>query len=322
MSKAVTWLLAIAIVLVAIAFGGRAYATRVMSTKAVTPKALGAKTPAHVDLKFSRWAMESGDRTLIGWWVRAPADTGQTAPALLFLHGNHAAISDYVDLQKFLYRQGISSLVFDYSGFGASGGAASLSNAIADAQRVARVFADSAGPATRKTAMGSALGATVLLQAIDSVQAHVDGVIIEGVDASVRQSAVRSGRIPPLAARFLKEPANNVEAAARVRIPLLAIQSYSDPRTPLEDARQVVAAVPGRSALVRHWRKGHSAILASTRPCDWAPVLAFARSGALPAAKFDTTDACKAEAALFAAARDSARRADSVRSVRSSANPR
>lgn len=315
MSKGLAWFLAIVIALAAIGFGGRVYASRMMSTRAVSPKALGTNTPAHVDLRFSRLAIESGDRTLIGWWVRAPADTGKVPPALLFLHGNRAAISDYVGLQKFLHRQGISSLVFDYSGFGASGGAASLSNAIADAANVARVFADSAGRTARKTAMGSALGATVLLQAIDSVQAHVDGVVIEGVDASVRESAVRSGRLPSVAARFLKEPANNVEAAARVRVPLLALQSYDDPRTPLEYAQRVVAAVPGRAALVRHWRKGHSAILSSSRPCDWSPVITFAKSGVLPAAKFDTTDACQVEAARMAVIRDSIRVADSIRAA-------
>ena len=319
--KALAWFLAIVIALAAIAVGGRAYALRVMSTKAVTPKALGSNTPATVQLRFSRLAIESGDRTLIGWWVRAPADTGKVPPALLFLHGNRSAISDYVNLQRFLHRQGISSLVFDYSGFGASGGTASLKSAIADAATVARVFADSAGQTARKTAMGSALGATVLLQAIDSVQAHVDGVIIEGVDASVRESAVRSGRLPAFAARFLKEPANNVEAAARVRVPLLAVQSYADPRTPLADAQRVVAAVPGRAALVRHWRRGHSAILSSSRPCDWAPVITFAKSGTLPAAKLDTTDACQVEAARLAAVRDSTRVADSVKAATMAKQP-
>jgi hypothetical protein len=243
----------------------------------------------------------------------------------LFLHGNRSSISDYVDLQKFFHRQGISSMVFDYSGFGASGGEPSLRNSIADAGKVARVFADSAGPGARKIAMGSALGSTVLLQAIDSVQPHVHGVVIEGVDASVRGSAVRRGRIPGFVAPLLVDAGDNVLAASRVRVPLLAVQSYADARTPIEDAQKVVAAVPSQASLVRHWRKGHSALLSSSRPCDWAPVLSFVRSGTLPAAKLDTTDACKAEAAQIAAAqaeaataqaaRDSAAKADSIKAA-------
>lgn len=296
MGKALGWIVAIAAVAAAIAVGGRAYAAREMSSRAVTPKALGSATPATADLPYARLAFEAGDRTLIGWWVRAPTDSGKPAPAVLFLHGNRSSISDYVDLQKFFYRQGVSSMVFDYSGFGASSGAPSLRNAVADAGSVAKVFADSAGQKARKVAMGSALGSTVLLQAIDSVQPHIDGIVIEGVDASVRESAIRSGRLPKVLARLVEEPGDNVSAASRVRVPLLAVHSYADARVPITDAERVVSAVPSQASLVRHWRKGHSALLASSRPCDWAPVLFFVKSGTLPAAKLDTTDACKVEA--------------------------
>jgi uncharacterized protein len=311
MGKVITWIVVGLVILGAAAYGAREYATRVMNTRALTPKTLGSTTPADAQLPFTRVAMESGDRTLIGWWVRARADSGRAAPAVLFLHGNRSAISDYVGLQRFLYRQGISSFVFDYSGFGASGGSPSLANAIADAGTVARVFSDSAGPDARKVAMGAALGATVLLQAIDSVQAHVSGVIIEGADASIREAAVRAGHLPERLAPFVEEVGDNVEAASRVRVPTLAVHSRADNRVPIADAERVIAAIPARASLVRHWRPGHSAILTSSRPCDWAPILAFIHTGALPAAKLDSTNACEVEARQLAAARagaDSAKR--------------
>lgn len=302
MGKALGWTIGIVLALGLLVLGGRAFAKRAMSQRAVTPKTLGPATPASVGVPFSRLAVESGDRTLIGWWVRARADSGKLPPAVLFFHGNRSSISDYTGLQRFLYRQGISSLVFDYSGFGASGGTPSLHNAIADAARVARAFADSAGQGARKIAMGSALGATVLLQAIDSVQPHVNGMVIEGVDASVKGAAVRSGRLPELLAPVVEDIGDNVVAASRVRVPLLAIHSYADNRVPIEEAQRVVSAVPSQASLVRHWRKGHSALLNSTKPCDWAPVLAFIKAGTLPAAKLDSTNACAAEAAQLAAA--------------------
>ena len=306
MGRVVTWIVAILIVLGAGAWGARAYATRVMNDRALTPKTLGSATPADAQLPFSRVVIGSGDRTLIGWWVRARVDSGRVAPALLFLHGNRSSISDYVELQRFLYRHGISSLTFDYSGFGASGGSPSLSNAVADAGVVARVFSDTAGPDARKVAMGTALGATILLQAIDSIQAHVSGVIVEGTDASIREAAVRAGHLPKRLAPLVEEIGDNVAAASRVRVPLLAVHSYADNRVPLTDAQRVVAAVPARASLVRHWRAGHSGILTSTRPCDWAPVLAFIRNGSLPAARMDTTYACDVEARQLAATRAAA----------------
>jgi hypothetical protein len=302
MNKAIGIIVAVVIAIVALGFGGRAYANHAMSTRSVTPKPLGTETPASVGVPFSRVAVETGDRTLIGWWVRARADSGRVPPALLFLHGNRSSISDYVALQKFLYRQGISSLVFDYSGFGASGGSPSLKNAIADAASAARVFEDSAGKGARKVAMGSALGSTVLLQAIDSVQPHVNGVVIEGVAASVRESAVRDGRLPKLVAPLVVDVGDNVAAAKNVKVPLLAVHSYADNRFPIEDAQRVVAAVPGRASLVRHWRKGHSALLTSSKTCDWEPILKFVKAGTLPASKVDSTDACAAAQLAAAAA--------------------
>jgi fermentation-respiration switch protein FrsA (DUF1100 family) len=296
------------VVLVGLGFGGRMYATKAMQNRAVSPKALGTATPATAGVPFSRVAVEEGDRTLIGWWVRARADSGKTAPALLFLHGNHSSISDYVDFQKFLYRQGISSMVFDYSGFGASGGSASLTNAIADAAAVSAVFADSAGKTTRKTALGAGLGATVLLQAIDSVQGRLNGIVLEGVDASAKESAVRANRIPKFVAPLVVDIADNVAAASRVRVPVLVIHSPGNPRVTMADAERVVAAVPApaRASVVRHWRTARGGLLTSTRACDWAPVLAFVKNGTQPAAKVDTVNACAAETARLAAEKKTA----------------
>ncbi len=308
MPKPLLWTIVAVVVLVGLGFGGRMYATTAMQNRAVSPKALGTATPAAVQIPFSRVAVEEGDRTLIGWWVRARADSGKTPPALLFLHGNRSAISDYVDFQKFLYRQGISSMVFDYSGFGASGGSASLSNAIGDAAAMSAVFSDSAGKTARKTAMGSGLGATVLLQAIDSVQARVNGIVLEGVDASAKESAVRANRIPKFVAPLVVDIADNVAAASRVRVPVLAIHSPGNPRVTIEDAQRVVAAVPApaRASVVRHWRSARGGLLTSSRACDWAPVLAFVKNGTLPAAKMDTANACVAETARLAAEKKTA----------------
>lgn len=311
MPKPVLWAVGAVLALALLGFGGRWFAGRYMSQRAMRPMPLGTTTPASASIPFSRVAVQSGDRTLIGWWVRARGEAGKPAPAVLFLHGNGSSIADYVTLQRFWYRQGISSFVFDYTGFGASGGSASLKNAVEDAGRVAKTFADTAGAAARKVAMGSALGATVLLQAIDSVQPHVNGIVLEGVDASVKESAVRAGRLPGFLAPLVADIADNVAAAARVRLATLLVQSRDDQRAPFTDAQRVADALSVKSSLVKHWRKGHTALLATSRVCDWQPVVAFVKAGTLPAAKVDSTDAC---AALKAAA-DSAKAAAAAKAA-------
>src|SRR5688500_5269458 len=136
MSKAVAWFFVIVLVAAGVVYGGRIYASRAMSTRALTPKTLGTVTPATADIPFSRVAIESGDRKLIGWWGRARSDSTNRAPALLFRLGIRSEIYHYVDLLEFFYRQGSSTLVFDRSGFGAGGGTASLGNAITDPANV------------------------------------------------------------------------------------------------------------------------------------------------------------------------------------------
>src|SRR5688572_25280973 len=101
MPKPLLWIIIAVVVLVGLGFGGRLYATKAMQNRAVSTKPLGTATPSAAGIPFSRVAIEEGDRTLIGWWVRARADSGKTAPALLFFHGNRSAISDYVDFQRF-----------------------------------------------------------------------------------------------------------------------------------------------------------------------------------------------------------------------------
>ena len=290
--KAIVWIVLIIVLLGALAAGGRWYSTRLMDERSMTPAALGAATPAADSIPFTRLAVSSGDRTLIGWWVRAGTDSATPAPAVLFLHGNRSTISDYVPLIGFLRRQGVSTMIFDYTGFGASGGRASLSRAVADAAVMARVFADSAGP-VRRTALGTALGATVALQAIDSIQTQVHGLVLEGVTASVREAAVRDGRIPRWLAPVLVDIADNAAAARRAQIPVLVVHSVADGRFPMADAERVADALSGRSALVKHPRPGHSALLTSSRPCDWQVVLRFVKNGEMPPAKVDTTDYCR-----------------------------
>src|SRR5678816_3292547 len=74
----------------------------------------GPETPATFGAPFERLSLASGDRTLDATLVHAAQDT---APALLIFHGTAEAVSYWADTQALLYRHGITSMVFDYSGF-------------------------------------------------------------------------------------------------------------------------------------------------------------------------------------------------------------
>ncbi len=80
------------------------------------------RTPASMDLAFEpvRFGDDrSGQPQLTGWWI--PGDSGQ-APTVLLLHGEDGSMSEALPAALALHRARLNVLLFDYRGYGASGG--------------------------------------------------------------------------------------------------------------------------------------------------------------------------------------------------------
>src|SRR5690348_9682912 len=108
------------VLVLAVGFVGvRRFAFMAVERRGLVGAPNGPETPATFGAPFQRLTLASGDRTLDAVLVRAPADT---APALLIFHGTAEAVSFWADTQALLYRHGVTSMVFDYSGFGRSTG--------------------------------------------------------------------------------------------------------------------------------------------------------------------------------------------------------
>ncbi|HUT54094.1 MAG TPA: alpha/beta hydrolase [bacterium] len=87
------------------------YLYRPMSDMITTPDRLG--------LEYDRIMLRSSDGVNISaWFIPAPAPRG----VILFCHSNYGNISYFVDSAKIYHDLGFSTLLFDYRGFGASGG--------------------------------------------------------------------------------------------------------------------------------------------------------------------------------------------------------
>ena len=79
-------------------------------------------TPASVGLSFSgvRFGVDaSGQPQLDGWWI--PSDSS-TDPTVLMLHRGDGSISDAIPQAKMLHDARLNVLLFDYRGYGKSGG--------------------------------------------------------------------------------------------------------------------------------------------------------------------------------------------------------
>ncbi len=260
----------------------------------IVPAPADTTTPQSVGIPYAALLLQSGDHTIRAWWVRgrvldsassarparsAPSATfaASVAPAVLLFHANRSSLSEQVGVQQVLYRAGISSLAFDYSGFGGSGGSPSPAALRRDARAAYLAFADSARTASRRVLLGTSLGAAVLLDAITDLQAGADGIVLVGAFASTRQAAVRSGRAPRLLAWLLPDLYDNLDAARRVTKPLLIVHSVQDEVFPIADAEELLAAAKGPKRLLRLDRGTHASYLSTA--ADWAPVIAFIKQG-------------------------------------------
>jgi hypothetical protein len=268
------------IVVVGLAFGvlivgwlvGRRVVDRRAQEALIVPAPLGTRTPEDVGIPYEAFPITSDGRVLHAWLVRAP-DSVTPRRAVLLFHGNRTALSDQVGLQQVLYGRGISSMAFDYSGFGRSSGEPTADHLREDAAAAYRAFVGVVGADAQKFVLGASLGAAVLLDAVHDVQLGTDGVILVGTFASARETAVREGKVPRLLAFLLPNRYDNVRAVRALRRPLLVVHAADDELFPIADAEALVAAAGSTATLVRLDSTAHDQYL--TRSEHWEPVVAF-----------------------------------------------
>jgi uncharacterized protein len=237
----------------------------------------GTDTPATYGAPFEAVTITSGDRRLDATLVRAPSDS---APALLIFHGTAETISHWADTQALLYRHGVTSMVFDYSGFGRSTGRATVAHVQEDADSAYAEFARRVGPRARPFVLGYSLGTGVVFEAIDRWTPAPSGVVFAASYSSARDGAVAFGLVPRWLTFLLPDLWNNVRDVRNLRQPLLVLQSDADELFPVTMARAVhdAATVPKQLVILNGF--GHEA--GHRDPTDeyWAPVVRFLRSGA------------------------------------------
>lgn len=264
------------LVLIVVFFGIRRFAFMAVERRGLIGAPNGPETPATFGAPFETLTVVSGDRKLDATLVRAAADT---APALLIFHGTAEAVSFWADTQALLYRQGITSMVFDYSGFGRSTGQPTVAHLEEDADSAYVEFGRRVGSAPRRYTLGYSLGTGVLFNAITRFKPQPAGVVFAASYSSARDGAVAFGLIPKWATFLLPDLWNNVRDTRNLRQPLLVMQSDADQLFPVSMAKAVfdAATVPKQMVVLHGYRHedGHQ------RPTDdyWAPVVRFMRAG-------------------------------------------
>jgi len=236
----------------------------------------GPETPGNLGLAYERVRIPSGRRQLDAYLVNAEAGC-QPRVALLIFHGVGETISEWVEAQRFLHDHCVSSIVFDYSGYGDSSKPGTIANADEDAVSAYSYFASRFGASARLNVLGHSLGNGPMLEEAPLFRPVPAGVVVANGFSSLRE--MRTSRLTYV----LPGVWDNVENVSRVRVPVLVVHSDADQVIPPSMGDRVFqAASDPKQEVVLHGF-GHDALFRAPSEEWWAPVLAFLRVGTKPA---------------------------------------
>lgn len=279
--------LAAAACLALLAGPGRLALFAVIEREAFGPKPAGAFTPESFGTPSRQIVFASSQRKLRASYVQA-ADPA--APALMICHGDEENLSDWAVVQALLYHEGVSSFVFDYSGYGASSGRPSVSNLRQDGLAAYRRFVADTPLAARRYVLGYSLGSGVLLDIVSSLSPAPSGVVIGAGFATARAAAVATGIVPPWLAPLLPEPWDNEAQVRKLTLPLMLAHSRSDELIPFANSERLASAAAGPHRLVAYNGLVHNAAIEGDQAARfWAPITAYLRSGQLDPAEAGPT---------------------------------
>ena len=208
---------------------------------------LGA-TPAEVGLHYEDVRLDVGTGEEIhGWFV--PGDSETT---LVWLHGNAGNIGGRLDNLRMLHDAlGLSVLIFDYRGYGQSGGVPSEAAMYEDAEAALEFLRSDKGldPVESIVLFGRSLGGAV---AVETAARHrVRGVVLESAFTSVRDMARRTHPYLPssLVMRMIESRFDALSRIPDVGSPVLILHGDQDDLVPTDHARRLFDAAAGPKSL-------------------------------------------------------------------------
>jgi len=258
---------------------GRLLLYRAIEREAFVPGQVGTLRPDDLGVASRQFTFDSGDRALHGSWVAAP---DPAAPALAVFHGDEECLADWAPVQALLHAAGISSFVFDYSGYGTSTGKPSVAHLRQDALAAFAQFRAATPGAARHYVMGYSLGSGVLLDVLEDLRPLPDGLVIGAGFCSARAAAVATGLVPGWLAWALPNPWDNIARLRAVKLPVMLVHSRRDETIPFRHAEHLARAPQGPSRLVVFENLPHNAAIETPfMKTFWAPVIAWLQGGQL-----------------------------------------
>lgn len=220
-----------------------------------------------------RLVIESGERRLSAVYVTARVLAAEDAPAILICHGIGELVEYWGGVQELLKAMGISSLVFNYSGYGESTGRVSVANCEEDALAAYKVLAERGHRSIILLgfSMGTGVGCAV------ASRMDVDGFVLCEGFSSLRDAGLAMG-FPRWLTRSVPNAWDTVNCIGELRMPVLVVHSDEDGLFPLSMAVQVAKACGANGELLVIGGLPHNAPIFAPTEEYWEPIAEWVKA--------------------------------------------
>jgi fermentation-respiration switch protein FrsA (DUF1100 family) len=206
--------------------------------------------PSDLKLEYEDVYFQAADKVRINAWFLPCKDAGYT---LIFCHGNAGNLGHRLEKLKFFHELGLNVFIFDYRGYGKSGGRPSESGIYRDAQAAYDYLLSRKIPAERIIAYGESIGGAV---AIDLASKNKVAALIVGDTMTSAKDMVREiFIIVPywiFSSRF-----DSLSKIQKITVPKLMVHSINDEIVPYSLGRKLYNAAPEPKEFVKI-RGGHN----------------------------------------------------------------
>jgi uncharacterized protein len=210
-----------------------------------------------------RLVIASGKRRLSAVYVSA----GEDSPAVLICHGIGELVEYWGKVQGLLKGMGVSSLVFNYSGYGTSTGHLSTAHCEEDAIAACRELATRGHRSIVLLgfSLGSGVGGAV------ASRAAIDGLVLCEGFSTLREAAIAMG-FPRWITRVVPDAWDTVHRLSSLEIPVLVVHSDVDGLFPLSMAQRVAEVCGSRGTLAVIEGVSHNAPIFAPTEDYWRPI--------------------------------------------------
>lgn len=217
----------------------------------------------------TRIAIQSGSNTLDAVLVQP---TSQAALAIVLIcHGIGETVQHWYSVQQLLAANGVTSLVFDYSGYGNSSGAFRARQSETDAESAFRVLERLAAPLPISL-LGFSLGSGIAAAVLPRVPAK--SLLLCAAFTSIRDAARGVGMFGILA---YATPViwDSAESLRSCEIPVQIVHGEKDRLFPVTMASALKAACSSRAELVIVPSVGHNEPFWRPQLSYWGPIITY-----------------------------------------------